>query len=48
MALAQVPDVHLEEMEETQNEGYQSEKAGHPDNEGIPYWVTGVLPEVRY
>ena len=53
MALAQVPDVHLEAVEETQNEGYQSKKAGRPrqtslTNVGIPDWATGVLPEVRY
>ena len=38
MASAQVPDVHLEEMEETQNEGYQSEKAGHPGRQALPMW----------
>ena len=38
MALAQVPDVHLEAVEETQNEGYQSKKAGRPGRQALPMW----------
>jgi hypothetical protein len=30
MDAAQVPNVHLEAVEEAQNEGRQFEKAGHP------------------
>ena len=52
MASAQVPDVHLEAVEETQNEGYQSKKAGRPVRQALPMWEfqTGLpaLPEVRY
>ena len=51
MASAQVPDVHLEEMEETQNEGYQSEKAGHPGrqcgNSRLGYWRIAGSPVLK-
>ena len=45
MGVAQVPNVHLEAVEEAQNEGCQLEKAGHPGRQGLPVgkFQTGVL-----
>ena len=38
-------DVHLEAVEEAQNEGCQLEKAGHPGRQGLPVgkFQTGLL-----
>ena len=49
MALTQVPNVHLEAVEETQNEGEQSKKAGHPGRQGLPVgeFQTGLLAYCR-
>ena len=45
MDAAQVPNVHLEAVEEAQNEGCQLEKAGHPGRQGLPVgkFQTGLL-----
>ena len=36
MAAAQIPNVHLEAMEEAENKGGQFEKAGNTRRQGIP------------
>ena len=45
MDAAQVPNVHLEAVEEAQNEGCQFEKAGYPGRQGLPVGQlqTGLL-----
>lgn len=41
MAQKKVPLLHLEAMEEAENKGCQSAKAGHPKGQGLP---VGKLP----
>ena len=41
MAAAQVPNVHLEAVEEAPNEGSQFKEAGNPGGQGVP---VGELP----
>jgi len=49
MAAAQVPNVHLEAVEEAQNESGQPEKAGRPGWQGLPVgeFRTGLLAYCR-
>ena len=48
-AAAQVPNVHLEAVEDAQTEGSQFEKAGHPGWQGLPVgqFQTGILAYCR-
>ena len=53
MAAAQIPNVHLEAMEEAPNEGSQLKEAGNPGREGVPVgaipdWAIGESLEVQY
>lgn len=49
MAAAQVPNVHLEAVEEAPNEGSQFKEAGNPGGQGIPVgeFPIGLLANCR-